>query len=81
MVNTPSAKGSPLLLASQKGHVGLVNILLENQARVDTLDSEGKAALHLAAEFGFKPVSLCGLNLYCLICVLWLLSFSLKHFP
>ncbi|KAL7641411.1 UNVERIFIED_CONTAM: hypothetical protein RMT77_008551 [Armadillidium vulgare] len=57
LVNMTSSKGwSPLLSASQHGHVGIVDILLKHQARVDIFDSEGKAALHLAADKGFKPV-------------------------
>ena len=47
---------SPLLCAAEKGHLGIVKILLETQARVDSFDKEGKAAIHLAAENGYKEV-------------------------
>ena len=57
LVNRPSKKGwSALLSAADHGHVGIVNTLLDNQARVDVFDFEGMAALHLAAARGNKPV-------------------------
>lgn len=58
LVNMQSSRGwSPLLNAADNGHEGIVSTLLDNQARVDVFDSEGKAALHLAAEHGYKLVS------------------------
>ncbi|CAL4076985.1 unnamed protein product, partial [Meganyctiphanes norvegica] len=57
LVNAQTTAGwSPLLVASDKGHTGVVTTLLDNQARVDVFDTEGKAALHLAAEHGYKEV-------------------------
>lgn len=57
-VNSPSKHGwSALLCAAENGHVGIVNTLLNNHARVDVFDTEGNAALHLAAAKGYKPVS------------------------
>ena len=54
-----SSRGwSPLLNAAENGHEGIVSTLLDHQARVDVFDSEGKAALHLAAEHGYQLVSL-----------------------
>lgn len=50
---------SPLLNAAENGHEGIVSTLLDHHARVDVFDTEGKAALHLAAEHGYKLVS-CG---------------------
>ncbi|KAJ8936152.1 hypothetical protein NQ318_010563 [Aromia moschata] len=47
---------TPLLIASHKGHLDLVNNLLANHARVDVFDNEGRSALHLAAEQGYLPV-------------------------
>ncbi|KAG5868555.1 hypothetical protein JTB14_019499 [Gonioctena quinquepunctata] len=47
---------TPLLIASRKGHIDLVNNLLANHARVDVFDLEGRSALHLAAEQGYLPV-------------------------
>ena len=58
LVNAPSAKGfSALLSAADQGHVGIVKMLLNNNARVDVFDTGGNAALHLAAAKGFEPVS------------------------
>uniref|UniRef100_T1IHG8 Uncharacterized protein n=1 Tax=Strigamia maritima TaxID=126957 RepID=T1IHG8_STRMM len=47
---------SPLLVASEQGHLEVVNILLQNHARVDVFDESGKAALHVAAEKGHRAV-------------------------
>ncbi|CAH1993637.1 unnamed protein product [Acanthoscelides obtectus] len=47
---------TPLLIASRKGHIDLVNNLLANHARVDVFDNDGRSALHLASEQGFLPV-------------------------
>lgn len=47
---------TPLLIACNKGHMELVNSLLNNHARVDVFDLEGRSALHLAAEHGFLQV-------------------------
>ncbi|CDQ78336.1 unnamed protein product [Oncorhynchus mykiss] len=57
-VNKHSKNGwSPLLLASERGHTEVVRILLQNHARVDVFDEDGKAALHLAAERGHEDIS------------------------
>ncbi|KAH9498484.1 hypothetical protein Btru_007628 [Bulinus truncatus] len=48
---------SPLLVASEQGHLDIVKILLKNQARVDIFDEHGKTALHLAAENGHEQVA------------------------
>lgn len=54
-LNKQSDKGwSPLLIASHKGHKEVVKTLLENNARVDVFDNEGRSALHLAAEHGYQ---------------------------
>lgn len=56
-LNKPSKNGwSPLLVASEKGHLNVTAILLENHARVDVFDEHGKTALHLAAENGHLEV-------------------------
>ncbi|KAJ8969600.1 hypothetical protein NQ317_011314, partial [Molorchus minor] len=56
-LNRQNANGwTPLLIASHKGHLDLVNNLLANHARVDVFDNEGRSALHLAAEQGYLPV-------------------------
>ncbi|XP_059366352.1 serine/threonine-protein phosphatase 6 regulatory ankyrin repeat subunit B-like [Carassius carassius] len=47
---------SPLLLAAEQGHTEVVKILLQNNARVDVFDEEGKAAIHLAAEQGHQDI-------------------------
>ncbi|XP_046353562.1 serine/threonine-protein phosphatase 6 regulatory ankyrin repeat subunit B-like isoform X3 [Haliotis rufescens] len=48
---------SPLLVASEQGHLEIVKILLKNHARVDVFDEHGKAALHLAGENGHDQVA------------------------
>ncbi|XP_066253302.1 serine/threonine-protein phosphatase 6 regulatory ankyrin repeat subunit B isoform X3 [Euwallacea similis] len=56
-LNRQNANGwTPLLIASHKGHIDLVNNLLANHARVDVFDSDGRSALHLAAEHGYLHV-------------------------
>ncbi|XP_059153195.1 ankyrin-2-like [Physella acuta] len=58
IVNKQSRNGqSPLLVASEQGHLDIVKILLKNQARVDIFDEHGKTALHLAAENGHEQVA------------------------
>lgn len=47
---------TPLLIACHNGHMEIVNILLQNHARVDVFDNEGRSALHLAAEKGYLEV-------------------------
>ncbi|CAH0387234.1 unnamed protein product [Bemisia tabaci] len=47
---------TPLLIACHRGHMQLVNTMLNNHARVDVFDLEGRSALHLAAERGFLKV-------------------------
>ncbi|XDV33670.1 hypothetical protein PO909_003992 [Leuciscus waleckii] len=47
---------SPLLLAADQGHTEVVRVLLQNNARVDVFDEEGKAAIHLAAEQGHQDI-------------------------
>ncbi|XP_033121320.1 serine/threonine-protein phosphatase 6 regulatory ankyrin repeat subunit C-like isoform X2 [Anneissia japonica] len=57
-LNKQSKNGwSPLLVASEQGHVDIVKILLSYNARVDVFDEHGKAALHLASENGHKEVA------------------------
>lgn len=54
-LNKQSSKGwSPLLIACHKGHKEVVKTLLENNARVDVFDADGRSALHLAAENGYQ---------------------------
>ncbi|XP_041932384.1 transient receptor potential cation channel, subfamily N, member 1 [Alosa sapidissima] len=57
-VNKHAKNGwSPLLLAAERGHLEVVRILLQNHARVDVFDEDGKAALHLAAENGHEDIA------------------------
>lgn len=57
-MNRQNGQGwTPLLIASHQGHLEMVNNLLNNHARVDVFDNEGRSALHLAAERGFLEVS------------------------
>uniref|UniRef100_A0A8C2J501 Serine/threonine-protein phosphatase 6 regulatory ankyrin repeat subunit B-like n=1 Tax=Cyprinus carpio TaxID=7962 RepID=A0A8C2J501_CYPCA len=56
-INKQAKNGwSPLLLAAEQGHTEVVKILLQNNARVDVFDEEGKAAIHLAAEQGHQDI-------------------------
>ncbi|NP_899192.1 transient receptor potential cation channel, subfamily N, member 1 [Danio rerio] len=56
-INKHSKNGwSPLLLAADQGHTEVVKILLQNNARVDVFDEEGKAAIHLAAQRGHQDI-------------------------
>ncbi|XP_077349985.1 uncharacterized protein LOC143998115 [Lithobates pipiens] len=48
---------SPLLVAAESGHTGVVKILIQNHARVDLFDEYGKAALHLACENGHDKMA------------------------
>ncbi|XP_050400941.2 ankyrin-1 [Patella vulgata] len=58
VVNRQAKDGnSPLLVASEQGHLEIVRILLKNHARVDVFDEHGKAALHLAGENGHEAVA------------------------
>ncbi|PAA54089.1 hypothetical protein BOX15_Mlig025367g1 [Macrostomum lignano] len=51
VVNKQTTNGwSPLLIASDCGRDGIVDILLRKHARVDVFDTKGFAALHLAAK-------------------------------
>ncbi len=65
-LNKQSTKGwSPLLIACHKGHKDVAKTLLENNARVDVFDNEGRSALHLAAEHGYqvkRRVKICNLS-------------------
>ncbi|XP_075067758.1 uncharacterized protein LOC142158058 [Mixophyes fleayi] len=57
-MNKPAQNGwSPLLVAADKGHTGIVKILLQNHVRVDVFDEHGKAALHLACENGHDKMA------------------------
>lgn len=57
-MNRQSSVGwTPLLIACHRGHMSLVNTMLNNHARVDVFDNEGRSALHLAAERGYLKVS------------------------
>src|SRR5262245_47929001 len=47
---------TPLLLATQAGLREVVELLLEYKARPETVDNEGYAAIHYAAEAGFSEL-------------------------
>ncbi|CAH1403231.1 unnamed protein product [Nezara viridula] len=56
-MNRQNGQGwTPLLIASHQGHLEMVNTLLNNHARVDVFDNEGRSALHLAGERGYLEV-------------------------
>ncbi|KAG8199145.1 hypothetical protein JTE90_015980 [Oedothorax gibbosus] len=55
--NKQAANGwSPLLYACDSGNPHIVELLLQNGARVDVFDADGRAGLHLAAEHGHADV-------------------------
>ena len=56
-VNAQTQSGStPLLLAAQRGHVGIVNILLKSGAATDIHDEGGRLPLHSAAANGHTQI-------------------------
>lgn len=58
VINKQAKNGwSPLLVAAEQGHTGIVKILLQSHARVDVFDEHGKASLHLAAENGHDQIA------------------------
>ncbi|KAK0628389.1 ankyrin repeat-containing domain protein [Bombardia bombarda] len=48
---------TPLHLGSQSGHCGILNLLLQNGAEVDSQDEKGRTALHHAAQNGHREVA------------------------
>lgn len=56
MNNQTTIGWTPLLIACHRGHTELVNTMLNNHARVDVFDVEGRSALHLAADRGYLQV-------------------------
>ncbi|XP_049855556.1 ankyrin-1-like [Schistocerca gregaria] len=60
-VNSRSVKyGTPLMYASWKGHLDVVNVLLKNGASITLSNSNGVTPLHYAAKFGHHGI-LCAL--------------------
>ena len=47
---------SPLMLASQFGHLSIVHLLLERKAAIDFSDGDGFTALTIACEFRFWDI-------------------------
>ena len=47
---------APLLASASRGHREVTEVLLENNARVDVFDNDGRSALHLAADCGSMDV-------------------------
>ena len=52
-------RGTPLMAASQKGHLAVVNALIAARAAVDRSDSQGYTALIYAAQKGFDAIVDC----------------------
>ena len=52
----PGDRCTPLIAASVHGHVGIVEMLLENGVNQNLIDAEGKAAFVLAGEVGEMEV-------------------------
>lgn len=48
--------GSPLMLAAEEGHVGVVTLLVQRGAYVSDVTEMGWTALHLATDYGRGPV-------------------------
>lgn len=48
---------SALIVASRKGSIDIVNVLLSNGADIDTQDGDGLTALHGAAQYGYCSIT------------------------
>ena len=56
--NAKDGKGnSALIMASEKGHTGLVQYLLSNKADVEAKQEDGRTPLHLASEKGHDKIA------------------------
>ena len=42
---------TPLMIAAEKGHTGVVNLLVENGAKLDIQDKDDKTFFHICAEY------------------------------
>ncbi|MES2658832.1 MAG: ankyrin repeat domain-containing protein [Verrucomicrobiota bacterium] len=51
-VNQPGADGFPIIAATEKGHVEVVKLLIEKDAKLDQVDGWGRYPIHAAAESG-----------------------------
>ena len=52
----PTFRKTPLMIAAMHGQLSNVSVLLELQAEIDSTDAQGKTALDLAVENGFKQI-------------------------
>ena len=42
---------TPLMIAAEKGYTGVVNLLVENGAKLDIQDKDDKTFFHICAEY------------------------------
>ena len=42
---------TPLMIAAEKGHTGVVNLLVENGAKLDIQDKDDHTFFHICAEY------------------------------
>lgn len=57
-VNARNRAGvTPLMLAVNSGHSGLIDLFLRSDADASMTDSQGNTALHIAAAHGFASIA------------------------
>ena len=47
---------TPLLIAAEKGHMGVVNLLVENGAKLDIQDKDDQTFFHICAEYNQSDI-------------------------
>ena len=47
---------TPLMIAAEKGHTGVVNLLMENGAKLDIQDKDDHTFFHICAEYNQSDI-------------------------
>ena len=47
---------TPLMIAAEKGHTGVVNLLVENGAKLDIQDKDDHTFFHICAEYNQSDI-------------------------
>ena len=47
---------TPLMIAAEKGHMGVVNLLVENGAKLDIQDKDDQTFFHICAEYNQSDI-------------------------